>query len=504
MIKNHLYTKLVCWLLLSLLLIICIIAAFLGYVVFGSSDGLVPSNIFSSQLENRLRVISTNLQYKDAREWEQILATYDEPGKYRFHLVNLDESDLHYTSVFVPAKVMEAASRIPRSRFTLCPDPNEVFKDSDMQGDLDAGIAATPPAIFMRTGTPASYWYGRVLFVPDATEKANYLLLAVNSPSISGYGLFFQIQGAVTAALIIIGFICVWWLPMVVHITRPLLRMVNYAEHVSADGPDPAEKEELVRKIPDKRTDEIGRLAKALMSMSENLTRRMTGQQQFIRHIAHELNTPLARCKLGMAILEEQLEGESRQRVQDTLQELDSLSKMTNEVLLFLRAQAAPEPPRLECLDLYAAVASWIRENAPDEGIQILVPPGLSIWGDKLLIRQAVGNTLANALTYGGDDCFVAVAAFQLLGGEAESDTGEVVLCVRDTGPGVPEEELKRLHEPFFRGAEAQQKHPGGSGLGLAIVKSSVEQCRGKVTFANLPGGGFEVQMRFMRGPCLP
>jgi len=501
MIKNNLYAKLVCWLLLSLLFIVGLLLIFWAYVMFGSSNGLLPSSIFNSQLEDRFRVISINIQYRDSRNWGKILATYDKPDEYRFHLVSLDESDLHYTSEFVPEKVLEAAHRIPRVKFTLCPDPSEVFKTSDMRA-LESGMAPSSSAVFLRVGDPAQYWYGRVLFVLDDKENAHYLLLAVSSPSISGYGLFFQTKYAVTAMLVMIGFICVWWLPMVMHITRPLLRMVNYAEHIAAGKLEPREMEQLVKNIPAQRTDEIGRLANALMAMSDNFLRRVTGQQQFIRHIAHELNTPLARCKLGLEVLEERMEGESRQRIQDALQELGSLSKTTGEVLLFLRARAAPEPPKLECLDLYGAVSTWIRENAPEAGIQILIPPGLNIWGDKLQVRQAIGNVLLNALTYAGNDSSITVMAFQLTNGETESNEEEVLLCIRDTGPGVSEEEVGRLQEPFFRGAAAQQKHPGGSGLGLAIVKSNVELCRGKVTFGNVPGGGFEVQMRFLRGPC--
>lgn len=115
------------------------------------------------------------------------------------------------------------------------------------------------------------------------------------------------------------------------------------------------------------------------------------------------------------------------------------------------------------------------------------------VWGDKGCIRRAVSNALRNAVTYAGSKGPIRVRT-----GFRPVDNA-VLLRVVDSGDGVPEAELPSLTEPFFRGAEAQRKHPGGSGLGLAIIRNSIEQCGGSVFCANEKPRGFSVTMIF---PC--
>ncbi|MES1166376.1 MAG: ATP-binding protein, partial [Pseudomonadota bacterium] len=79
---------------------------------------------------------------------------------------------------------------------------------------------------------------------------------------------------------------------------------------------------------------------------------------------------------------------------------------------------------------------------------------------------------------------------------EAHRDGSEVVLTVTDAGPGVPAGAMARLGEPFYRPEEARTRETGGAGLGLAIVKSSVEACRGRVSFRNLAPRGFAAEIR--------
>ena len=100
---------------------------------------------------------------------------------------------------------------------------------------------------------------------------------------------------------------------------------------------------------------------------------------------------------------------------------------------------------------------------------------------------------MRNAVTYAGSKGPIRVRT-----GFRPVDNA-VLLRVVDSGDGVPESELPSLTEPFFRGAEAQRKHPGGSGLGLAIIRNSIEQCGGSVFCANEKPRGFSVTMIF---PC--
>lgn len=486
MLKS-LYSKMLAWLLLNLLLIALVGGAFVFFVLFSNNHGLVPASLFSSNVENTLRILSTELQYRSTQEWGTIVKAYDKPGLH-FHLVSLDDPWLYFAGDFVPLDILQTALRIPRTPFTLCPDPSKVFEGSDAY-QTETGLAPTPPAIFVRAGEPSSYWYGRTLFVPDANRAAHYLLLAVESQDFTGQGLFFNLHLALGVALGIIGLSCLWWGPFVWHLARPLLGMADYAERIAARE-TPGAMPFLA--IDPARQDEIGRLNRALSTMTRRLNQQMAGQQQFIRHIAHELNTSLGRCDLGLAVLEKKSEGDYRERVRRIMRELQNLTQLTDDVLDFLRAQSAPRPASCEEVLLLPLLADLRRGFPPDMDIHMDIPETIVVWGDKSCLRRAVSNALRNAVTYAGTKGPIRV---HTLPGEH----GGIRLLVTDAGDGVPDNELASLMEPFFRGADAQRKHPGGSGLGLAIVRNSLEQCGGFVECINEQPTGFSVVMTF---PC--
>lgn len=233
MLKS-LYSKMLAWLLLNLLLIALVGGGFVFFVLFSNTYGLVPASLFSSNVENVFRVLSTELQYRSTQEWSAIVKAYDRPG-LQFHLVSLDDPWLYFAGDFVPLAILETAQRIPRTPFTLCPDPSKVFRGSE-DYQTETGLAPTPPAIFARQGSPTGYWYARTLFVPDANHEAHYLLLAVESDDFTGQGLFFNFRLALFVALGIIGLSCLWWAPFVWHLARPLLGMADYAERIAAEG----------------------------------------------------------------------------------------------------------------------------------------------------------------------------------------------------------------------------------------------------------------------------
>ena len=99
-------------------------------------------------------------------------------------------------------------------------------------------------------------------------------------------------------------------------------------------------------------------------------------------------------------------------------------------------------------------------------------------------VDRALGNVLRNAVRYAEE---IEISA--------GLEGGAVVIQVRDRGPGVPEDSLKRLFEPFYRPELARQRKTGGSGLGLAIAKRCMEACGGTISATNREGGGLEVVM---------
>jgi signal transduction histidine kinase len=108
-------------------------------------------------------------------------------------------------------------------------------------------------------------------------------------------------------------------------------------------------------------------------------------------------------------------------------------------------------------------------------------PEARTLAADPAKLHDIVRNLAENAVNYSPEQAEIRLSASR--------DDGAVVLRVADSGPGIPDEDLKRVFERFYRVDKARAR-PGGTGLGLAIVKHLVELHGGRVTAANRPGGG--------------
>jgi len=122
-----------------------------------------------------------------------------------------------------------------------------------------------------------------------------------------------------------------------------------------------------------------------------------------------------------------------------------------------------------------------------DAQIQIEIPDGLEVKADPELLGRATGNLVRNAIRYAGHSGVIEIGA--------ERSNGHVLFRVSDSGPGVPEEVLSRLFDPFFRPDASRARESGGAGLGLAIVKTCVEACGGTVSAILRQPHGLEVTM---------
>lgn len=481
---RKLSTKFFFWLLCNILILILGCACIFLYIFFAHSNGLIPASYFSRDVDNLFRIISVDLQNRPSHSWQDIIDRYNRDG-LNFHLVSMDDKWLYFGGDFIPTKILEIARRIPKTPFTLCSSPQNSGIDKDFT--TETGLAPTPPAIFARIGSPTTYWYGRTLVVPDSSDTPHYLLLAASSDSFDGRGLFFNYRQFLLIGAAILTLSYLWWLPFILHVTRPLLRMSGFAESV-AEGNSGSD-----LKIPGTRSDEVGRLGRALEKMTQRLTQRMAGQSQFIKHIAHELNTSLGHCNLGLAVLEKKVEGELQERARRVMTELENLGSLTADVLDFLRANSSPSQPTCRKLRLNPIVEDVLHANRNALcDLRVDLEKNLSVWGDAPAIHRALTNALRNAMTYAG-----ALGPIFIIGNKCGKD-GYICLEVRDSGAGVPEDELPSLTEPFFRGAWAQLHYPCGSGLGLAIIRSCIEQCGGKIVCRNIDPHGFSISM-FLR-----
>ena len=287
----------------------------------------------------------------------------------------------------------------------------------------------------------------------------------------------------VVAAAVLL-FSALLWIPLVRHITGPLVRMTRAAEEIAKGNFNVS--------IHEPRADEIGRLAKTINNMTARLDDFVKGRKRFLGDAAHELGSPVARIQFGLGVLEQRLEGGNQERVRDVMEDVEEMSELIRELLAFSRAEMNSGAVELEEILLLPVVEAAVRrEGTPAVRIDVQVDPEMSAVASADLLTRALANLLRNAVKYAGEAGPITVAA--------QEQDGQAVLTVKDSGPGVAEEHLDRLFDPFFRPEPSRDRDSGGVGLGMAIVKTCVSACKGTVSARNREPEGFAVTIRLVR-----
>ena len=494
---SSLFAKILAWFFLNMIVVAAALAAF---IVFQPHVSLYA--IFDQQVTNRLRtaglLIAHDLSQTPAAKWPDVLARHAAIHRVDFMIVLEDGSRFSSSDDNLPEPVMAQARDTLRRRPPKGPRPApHAFSDPQrLPQTVPDGSSPTSPAIgmnppvppqkvddkphfMMRTRRPARYWSGLRIPLPPGSmlPPAAAVLLAV-SDSLTGNGFFFDPLPWMVVAATVILISVLLWIPMVRNITGPLARMTRATENI-ADG-------RFDVFIHEPRTDEIGRLAKAINHMTVRLSAFVKGQKRFLGDVAHELGSPIARIQFGLGALEQRIGRENRQRVIDVMEDVDHMSRLVNELLAFSRAEMKSKTVELESIDLLPVVQTAIkRENSPAATIVVRIKPGIRVVASSELLTRALANMLRNAVKYAADAGPIVVTA--------QKRNNGVDIEVRDMGSGVPEDLLDQLFEPFFRPEASRDRDTGGVGLGLTIVKTCVETCKGTVTASNIKSGGFAV-----------
>lgn len=320
------------------------------------------------------------------------------------------------------------------------------------------------------------------LRIPSTVERGGEpvrpLMLLVRANNLASLLQFLGVTEWLLFALLVIVLSGLLWSPFIWGITRTVVRVTRATGDI-ADG-------RFDTRVQTSRRDELGRLAESVNRLAGRLQNYVTGQKQFLADVAHEVTSPLARLQMGLGILESRL-GENEQRtLRDVQEEAQQMSRLLDELLLFSRAGLQPGSTVPEVQALRPLLREVLRREDPGHAVQLDADEDLHVLAHGALLERAVANLMRNALRYGGRDVTL----------RAGREGDAVHIRVGDRGPGVPAAALPRLGEPFFRPQEARDRDSGGTGLGLAIVRRCVESCGGKLSFRNRDGGGFEAEIR--------
>jgi len=262
---------------------------------------------------------------------------------------------------------------------------------------------------------------------------------------------------------------------------RPVDEMTRTARRITA--------EDLQRRVEHRRSDdELDRLAETLNDMLARLELAFTQTRRFAADAAHELRTPLTVLKGGIevALRAARSPDEYRLVLSSSLEEVERLIRLAEDLLLLSRSIAGPEAPRLpveleplllEVLEIGARLgrAAGVSVRVDDSG-PVTVP------GDAVALRRAVLNLVENAVKYTAPGGKVELSLIE--GG------GVATIVVADTGIGIEPGDAERIFEPFVRLDAARGRETGGTGLGLAIARSIVVAHGGALTVESQPGAG--------------
>ncbi len=268
---------------------------------------------------------------------------------------------------------------------------------------------------------------------------------------------------------------------------KPVDEMTRSARRITA--------EDLSERVERRGTrDELDRLAETLNAMLARLEQAFTQTRRFAADAAHELRTPLTvlRGSIEVALRSERSPAEYRRVLGSSLEEVERLIRLAEDLLLLSRSVAGPDelraPVELEALLLDVLDVGARLAQAAQVSVRINEVSPATIRGDGSALRRAVLNVVENAVKYTPP------------GGKVELglalDQGAAVITVADTGIGIDPADADRIFEPFVRLDAARGRETGGTGLGLAIARSIVVAHGGTLTVESRPGAGSRFTIR--------
>lgn len=242
-------------------------------------------------------------------------------------------------------------------------------------------------------------------------------------------------------------------------ITRPLRLLEDAAGRIGADGVLPP--------IPETGSGEVRATAQALNTLSSRLKTAMESRMRLVAAAGHDLRTPMTRMRLRAEFI---ADDEEREKWLADLEELDAIA---DSAIRLVREEAGDDSR--ETVRLGPLVLDIVDELS-QLGYKVNPPSraSLPVTAGPLALKRALRNLIINAATHGGGATI-----------DLTSEGGEAVVRIRDRGPGIPEDLIAHVFEPFFRVDAARRKTMPGAGLGLAIAKEIIERFGGSIAIAN-------------------
>ncbi len=267
------------------------------------------------------------------------------------------------------------------------------------------------------------------------------------------------------AAMLLLSYVAVRW------VTRPLGVLATAADQLGRDIHRPP--------LPEDGPLEVGRAARAFNTMQGRLIQFIDERTRLLTAMSHDLKTPLTRMRLRTELLEDT---ELRDRYEKDLVEMETMVTQTLEFMRGVANRQAPQP-----VDITALLES-LRSDNEAMGRTVTIDGRVTgpLMGEPQSLRRCISNLIDNAVIYGGRAEI-----------HVTEDSSGLTIRMRDLGPGIPDSELEKVFEPFYRLEGSRSRETGGTGLGLSIARSIARAHGGDVRLRNHENGGLEATVSF-------
>ncbi len=258
-------------------------------------------------------------------------------------------------------------------------------------------------------------------------------------------------------------------------VTKPLSVLAQAAEELGRNIERPP--------LPETGTVELSRASRALNTMQDRLKRYVDTRVKILAAMSHDLKTPITRMRLRAEMLDD-----AHIKAKFS-KDLDELQQMVGSTLDYMRG-LAEGGEAVQPIDV-AALISSLKEDAEEAGhiVTICGDASSPVMGRAQALKRCLQNLIDNALAYGRR------ADITL-----RDEGGALNIAISDDGPGIPEDDIERVFEPFYRVEGSRNRNTGGSGLGLSIARNIAQAHGGSVRLRNLASGGLEATLRIPRG----
>tara|TARA_Y100001956_G_scaffold77901_1_gene88928 strand:- start:2371 stop:3660 length:1290 start_codon:yes stop_codon:yes gene_type:complete len=224
----------------------------------------------------------------------------------------------------------------------------------------------------------------------------------------------------------------------------------------------------------------IGTLNRSFNHMADRIQSLIDSNRSLTNAVAHELRTPVFRIQWQAELLKEtELNAQQRETVESIVEDTEEMEAMVDELLCYAKLDSERHKIAKADVNIGAVVSKnlhrWRKETALTLNISSLdSASNANVLGDEKLLRRALDNVVRNAMKY-------AESTIEI---DVETEASNVVVSIHDDGPGVEEEHVAQLFEPFYVGSKARNKAKSGHGLGLSIVQKVCHQHDGAVKVA--------------------